>query len=154
MENISTEIRICFKLLVQYFPFQGKFPYHCPICDGVNLDAFWLLLVSWGFFESQVLLSLGWTLPPCHAEVRSSLGHNQGDSRHFLGLLDKIWVSAGSVLGFRCRRRDERSCSLYLKLALVAASLSAALAVILYAGGMDSLAYRWTCSSVADSFCV
>lgn len=33
MENISIEIRICFKLLVQYFSFQGKFPYHCPISD-------------------------------------------------------------------------------------------------------------------------
>lgn len=101
-----------------------------------------------------MLLSLGWAPHPCHAEVRFSLSRNQGDSRHFLGLLGKIWVSAGNVLRFRCRRRDERRCSLKLKLAPVAAGLSTALAVILYARGVDSPAYCWMCSSVADSFCM
>lgn len=101
-----------------------------------------------------MLLSLGWAQHPCNTGFRSALGRYRGGSSHSLGLLGKSWVSVGSVLRVQVQkeRHGEKLFSMKTQPALVAASLSPALAVTLYARGVPSLAHSWMRISVADSF--
>lgn len=62
--------------------------------------------LSVGRHLSQMLLMLGWAQQLCNAEIRFALGCDGGDSSHYLDLLGRSWVRAGSVL--RVRMQKER----------------------------------------------
>lgn len=73
MESTSIEIRICFKLLVQYFSSQDTFPYHCPISDGGKLGCILVIACQFVPFGSQLAVSLyaGGVRSPAHSGCAS-----------------------------------------------------------------------------------
>ena len=121
-----------------------------PVAVGRTVGKLLLLTVKWA------RVGLGWAQHPCNAGVRSVLGRDRGDSSHYLGLLGKSWVSAGSVLRVQVQKErcGEKLFCMATQPVPAAASLSAALAVTLCARGMRSPAHSWICTSVGDSFCM
>lgn len=114
MENISTEVRICFKFSVQYFSSQDEFPYPCPISDRGKFRC--ILISACQLGDIWVRCCLCWGGLSSCAMQRSDL----------------LWVAMGVTpaitwtclagagwgltvcWGFGCKRRDvERSCSLW-----------------------------------------